>query len=113
MSSYGIERREDDGVVHVALSGELDLTNARDLEVRLDEAAPADSRIVVDLTGVSFVDSAALHVLFKLARRRGRAGVAFVVDPSAHVASTLAIVGLSEVATVAPSPDALRETADW
>ena len=108
MSSYEIERRGDDDVVHVQLRGELDLTNARDLELRLDEAAPADTRVSVDLNGISFLDSAALHVLFKLARRRGRDGVVFVINPEAHVASTIAIVGLAEVATVAASPDGLQ-----
>jgi anti-anti-sigma factor len=107
MSSYGFERREGDGVVHVELTGELDLTNARELELRLDEAASADTRLTVDLNGVSFLDSAALHVLFKLVRRRGLQGVAFVVDPEAHIASTLAVVGLPQVATVVASPDAL------
>jgi anti-anti-sigma factor len=108
MSSYGIETREesDDGEALVYLTGELDLTNARELEVRLDEVAPADRRLVLDLNGVSFLDSAALHVLFKLARARGPESVVFVVDPAAHVASTVAIVGLPQVATVAASVEA-------
>jgi anti-anti-sigma factor len=101
MSGYEIESNAgENGEVRVGLTGELDLTNARELEQRLDEIAPAGTRLVVDLNGVSFLDSAALHVLFRLAERRGRDGLTFVVDFGAHVESTIAIVGLAEAATV-------------
>jgi anti-anti-sigma factor len=98
MSSYAIETRDggDGNEVHLALSGELDLTNASDLARRLDEAPEAE-RLVVDLNEISFLDSAALHVLFTLLRRRGPDRVMFVADPGAHVASTLAIVALPHV----------------
>ena len=103
-----VDRRTEDALEIVEVRGELDLTNARELELRLDEVAPADTRLVVDLNGVSFLDSAALHVLFKLARRRAPDRVAFVVDPSAHVASTLTVVGLARVAPLGPSLDAIE-----
>jgi anti-anti-sigma factor len=107
MSSYGIETRDegDSGEVHVSLTGELDLTNAGDLELGLDQIADGGTRLVVDLNAVSFLDSAALHVLFKLARRCGRDRLAFVVDPGAHIATTIEIVGLAQVATTRPSSD--------
>jgi anti-sigma B factor antagonist len=110
MSSYGMELRDrsDGGEVLVSLTGELDLTNARELERRLDEVAPADVRLVIDLNGVAFMDSAALHVLFKVARRRGRERLAIVADESAPVARTLAIVGLSEAADVHESREAVE-----
>lgn len=109
MSSYELRVRAEDGKedghehVRVDLSGELDLTNARELELRLDEAAPADVALVLDLTRVSFIDSAALHVLFKLARRRGPERLAIVIEPTSWVARTLAIAGLESVATVRKS----------
>lgn len=103
MSSFDLESRHENGEVRLALGGELDLTNARDLELRLDEAAPADTPLVVDLNAVSFIDSAALHVLFKLVRRRGESGLAFLVDPESSIAGTLRIVGLPGVATVRSS----------
>lgn len=109
MSSYALERSEpEDGTVRVVLAGELDLTNARELEQRLESAAPLDAQLALDLNRVSFVDSAALHVLFKLARRRGREGLVLVVDPDAQIAATLSIVGLERAVTVravAESPD--------
>jgi anti-anti-sigma factor len=106
MSSYVIEMRDggDSGEVHVALTGELDLTNAGELELGLG-LADGGTRLVVDLNAVSSLDSAALHVLFKLARRCGRDLLAFVVDPGARIATTIEIVGLAKVATTRPSSD--------
>jgi anti-anti-sigma factor len=94
--------------VFVDVSGELDLTNARDVEERLEELAEANgSALVLDLNRLLFVDSAALHVLFRIARRLGKERFGLVFEPTAAVARTLTIVGISEVATVADSPETL------
>lgn len=109
MVPYEFELRKADhgGVAVVDVAGELDLTNASELEQRLDEIADRSSGLVLDLNGVLFLDSAALHVLFRSARRleqqKKRFGI--VLEPSALVARTLQIVGLDEVTSVRPSVD--------
>jgi anti-anti-sigma factor len=90
----------------VILGGELDLTNARELEERF-EALDADRALVIDLDRVTFVDSAALHVIFKLVRSRHASPPAFVLDPASRIARTLAIVKLDDVARVAASLEEL------
>jgi anti-anti-sigma factor len=100
------EAREE--VTVVDLGGELDLTNAGEIERRLGEIAHGREGLILDLNRVAFVDSAALHMLFRIARRFGtdqRFGI--VLDPSALVFTTLAIVGLDEVAAVRPTLDEL------
>jgi anti-anti-sigma factor len=94
----------DFGVTLVALAGELDLTNVDDLEEQLTTLTNGGP-VVLDLNQVVFVDSAALHRLFRLVRDRGAGGVAFVVEPTAPVAATLSIVEMGRVATVASSTD--------
>ena len=114
MTSYELEERptEDTQVVLVELMGELDLTNAHEVEERLEElAAPNGARLVLDVNRVVFIDSAALHVLFRIARRLGKGHFALVLEPTAPVARTLAIVGISEVATIAESQSKLASTA--
>jgi anti-anti-sigma factor len=114
MTSYELEQRpaEDARVVLVQLMGELDLTNAHEVEERLEElAAPNGARLVLDVNRVVFIDSAALHVLFRTARRLGKGRFALVLEPTAPVARTLAIVGISEVATIAESASKLASTA--
>lgn len=107
---YDLELRTAplDGVVVVVLSGELDLTNARELEDRLERCAPGDTVLVVDLNRVVFIDSAALHVLFKLAGRRGRERLTLLLEQGAAVARTLEIVGMKDAAPVVASLDELE-----
>ena len=110
MSTYDLETREAEaGVVVASLAGELDLTNARQLEERLDAAAGDGSRLVLDVNQVVFIDSAALHVLFKLARRRGRDGFALLMEPNAAVSRTLEIVGMKDAVRIMRSLDELVE----
>lgn len=112
MSSYELERLDDaDGIVQVRLAGELDLTNSRGLEERLVQIAPPDAQLVIDLNRVVFVDSAALHVLFKVAQRQENRKLVLVLEPTAPIARAIAIVGLGQAAHVVASADELPLTA--
>jgi anti-anti-sigma factor len=106
MSTYEMEldRIAEAGVV-ASLTGELDLTNAREVEERLREVAPTDGVLAIDLNRVVFIDSAALHVLFKLARDQGPGRLAIVLDPEAPVSRTLDIVGMRDAVRVVASRD--------
>lgn len=106
MTSYELEQRQTDdpSLVHVDVTGELDLTNAHEVEERLEAITVANgSRLVLDLNRVVFIDSAALHVLFRTARRLGKDRFSLLVAPTAAVARTLEIVGIADVATVSES----------
>ena len=65
----------ENGAVSIALSGELDLAGARQLEMRLDEAERGSpERLVIDLRDLSFIDSTGLRLLLQAdarARERG------------------------------------------
>jgi len=57
--------REGDAFL-MSLYGELDIASARVLERRLQMAAASRSgRVVLDLSGLQFVDSAGLHALVR------------------------------------------------
>ena len=104
MSPYELTVEDaGNGTVLVALAGELDLTNAPELEARLDAAAGDAPRLVIDLNAVEFLDSAVLHVLFRIARRRGVEGLALVASPEAPTRRALTLVGLDRVATLEAS----------
>jgi anti-sigma B factor antagonist len=68
MASVFVWRR--DNVVVAAITGEVDVSNARELERavagEIDERAAG---LVLDLAGLVFMDSSAVHMLFELARR--------------------------------------------
>lgn len=107
MTPYELEvHSRESGFTVVGLVGELDLTNAEDVERELARAVGDDDGIVLDLNGVTFIDSAALHMLFRVARGIGDAGrFGIVLEPTALVARTLEIVGLNAVTTVRQSVD--------
>ena len=96
-------------MVVASLSGELDLTNARELEERLDGAASDETVLVIDLNRVVFIDSAALHVLFKLAERRPNDRLALLMEPNAAVSRTLDIVRMKDAVGIVASLDELEQ----
>lgn len=109
VTPYELEIRPERGMTVVVLTGELDLTNADDIERRLADLG--EGRLVLDLTRVTFADSAALHMLFRTARRHGAAQqLGICLEPGAPVARTLAIVGMGDVAAVRSSLDELAPT---
>jgi len=91
------ERRGD---VHtIALSGELDLVTHRDVEreLRLVEETDA-AAIVLDLSGVSFIDSSGIRMLL-LARARTRDDGARLNfrRPPARVFEVLQVCGIDRI----------------
>jgi anti-anti-sigma factor len=69
-------RVEQDGeALVVSAYGELDLLNSRTLEAELRRAIASDApELILDLGGVSFIDSAGLRVLLLMARQSLRNG---------------------------------------
>lgn len=88
------------GVV-LAVSGEIDLHTAPQLNQRLTALAGTGAPIVVDLTDVAFLDSSALGALVAANRTvRERDGYLAVSGPQPHVAKVLALTRMSEVIDV-------------
>ncbi|HEU4974198.1 MAG TPA: STAS domain-containing protein [Baekduia sp.] len=56
-----------DGVVHGRITGELDAASTPAIRARLDAAlASAAAGLVLDLSGVTFLDSSGVELLFRL-----------------------------------------------
>lgn len=103
-----VERRAlRDEPVQISLAGALDLFNARRLTDALTRLVDDGARsVVVDLEGVSVLDSSGLVALVKIHRRlRGGGGqLAVVIGHNADVARKLELTGLDRVFVVmAPS----------
>jgi anti-anti-sigma factor len=86
---------EADGVV-LALHGELDVATAPRLEQLLhDVRRERHPRVVVDLSALSFVDSAGVSVLIKAKQEAEAAGSQFVLcRPTEPVHDVFALVGM-------------------
>ena len=91
----------------VAVRGEIDLFTAPELKQKLTDAIEGGkSRIVVDLTETSFLDSTALGVLIGAVKRlRSREGALVIVNVDQNIAKTFEITGLDQIFTILPTRD--------
>jgi anti-anti-sigma factor len=100
-SAEVVVERHGESVV-ARLSGEVDMTNAGYVGDELRQSVPNDAAaLVVDLSGTSYIDSAAIGLLFELARRltRRRQDLRLVVPKGSPLQRVLEI---TEIQTAAP-----------
>src|SRR3954451_5219320 len=105
----------DDATQVVAVRGEIDLFTAPELKSALAEAIESGhSRIVVDLTDTTFLDSTALGVLIGAVKRlRSRDGRLTIVNVDENIAKTFEITGLDQIFPISATRDeAIKALAD-
>jgi anti-sigma B factor antagonist len=93
-----LARHGDGDGVTLEVSGEVDLSNAAELEAALDDAfAAAAGRLIVDLGGLEFIDSTGLRSLLRFHQRDQSATEIVYRNPRGQVAEVLEITGLGSV----------------
>jgi anti-anti-sigma factor len=105
-AEIAVERRDAAVIAH--LSGEVDMTNSRYVGDELAGSVPNDAAsLVVDLTSTRYLDSAAIELLFDLARRlrRRRQSLRIVLPASSPLKRVLELTEISAVAPVHQSLD--------
>lgn len=112
-----ISQRGD--VVVAELKGEFDVANTLDFADELLRHVPGDAvGLVIDLSAVRYVDSAAVRMLFEVSRRlaTSRQGLALCLPESSPLRRLIDITGLASAALILPTCDAaidgLRASAD-
>ncbi len=97
VSHLAVMTSESPGAVRVTVRGELDLSTAERLEDALRVAeARADGHLVLDYSGLEFIDSTGLQVLLDADHRAAAAGRRLVV-----------VLGRGEARRVAELADAI------
>jgi anti-sigma B factor antagonist len=83
----------------VSAAGELDLASVAPLERELDQVIDRGARrVIVDLTGVSFIDSVSLGVLVREAQRlRANDGACVLVADDPRILRVFEITGLDRM----------------
>jgi anti-sigma B factor antagonist len=81
----------------VTATGDIDLANVNDFHDMMTKAANGASALTVDLTAVSYCDSAAVRALFSVA---AITKLSLVVRSEGPVRMLLSVSGLDRVATV-------------
>jgi anti-sigma B factor antagonist len=86
----------DDGASIIALSGELDLSTIPRMEAPLFEQIGQRQSVLVDLTGLTFIDSSGIGVLIQASRESNGTPLGVVVGPGTQVERVFGIAGVGE-----------------
>ena len=101
MVSIDLITVESDGHAVVGLCGELDVTDTAGFAVALADIAVCHPNIIIDLTGLEFMDCCGLRALARTREQARRAGGDLLLAaPQRLVLQILALTGLSDVFSV-------------
>jgi anti-anti-sigma factor len=95
-----------DGTASVTLEGELDLASATQMEERLIAAEDrGPTRMVIDLSGLAFIDSTGLRVLLQADTRAREQGYELVLRPGeASIQRVFEVTGALDILRFETSP---------
>lgn len=87
-----------DGINHVFVNGEVDVSNANELRDAVDAAlAATPAKVEVDLSGLKYIDSTGIGVLVGASHRAEETGRAFeVANPQTNVRRVLGLLGVEK-----------------
>jgi anti-anti-sigma factor len=95
-----------DGVTVVELTGEIDVDTAPRMRAALDAALRTGVPVVIDMDGVTFMDSTGIAVLVSVNLRAIRIGTPVVLRAvPVRIRNLLGLLGLDEILTIEPAPD--------
>jgi anti-anti-sigma factor len=91
------QSQDDDGVLRLSLAGELDITGADQLEVRMRELKSPGTPLRLDLSSLEFIDSSGLNALITTATAAQSDGWQLEVDRRVQpqVGRVIELVGAS------------------
>ena len=116
MADVRIER--EDGTVVAIVTGEVDMSNATSVRQQIaGSVTPGDDAVIVDMSELSFMDSAGLHGVIELstvlAERRQR--FLLCVPHDSPIARAIEVIGLPQAVSVhadrAAAMEAVRASA--
>lgn len=105
MTAARVNTTTEGEAVHIAVSGEIDLCNAAAFESELWAAiADRPRAIFVDLTDVSYLDSAGIRILFVFASllKPLRVMMKLIVPPDSPIRRLVELSGLGSLASLRP-----------
>ena len=108
--SFKVETTEHDTATHVVLSGDLDLSTSKRAEEAIEEAERGGKpTVVVDLRGLSFMDSTGLRVIVSADKRARRFNhrVVIIQGPAA-VRRVFEITRLDERLDIVDTPEEIE-----
>lgn len=78
------------------LAGELDLLNAEEVAAMLEPASRGDGDLILDLSGLDFIDSSGIRALIRTAQHLGDSARLVLRAPTRPVGVVLSLVGVAK-----------------
>jgi stage II sporulation protein AA (anti-sigma F factor antagonist) len=106
MNDAHVDVTTDGDRVHFAIAGDVDLANAADVEAQLTAAIRNRATdVTIDLTDVTYIDSAGLQVVFGLAvtLRRLQIAMRVVAPPDTPARHAIEMAGMASITEIEPS----------
>jgi anti-sigma B factor antagonist len=105
---FAIDSAHDADTARLELSGELDLATVAQLERAVDTALARGARtLVLDLAGISFVDSSGLRLFIVLAQRASADGWKLsLTRPQSQAMAVFQVSGVEQSLPLAEKPSA-------
>ena len=101
LATVNVERHQAD--VALVVVGEIDLSNAQEIQLCMEEAIRGAEAVTVDLRAVEYMDSRGVRLLHEFSRRLAADGVELaVVAPADSIAGE--ILRLTHLPGLAPDP---------
>jgi anti-sigma B factor antagonist len=102
--THGVAEESDGGSVVHSVTGEIDVAVAPTVRERLEQAVAEDGTLVVDLSGVSSIDSSALRVLIGTHGDCDSTGIEMrLVITEPRILKVFEITGLTDLFTIVPN----------
>jgi anti-sigma B factor antagonist len=104
-----LELRRNGPVVVASIAGEIDMSNATDLRGAAMAALTIESAVLVlDLANVTYLDSAAIHMIYELRERLAGRGLtlALAMPPEAPTLTALRLTGVPDTVPTFPTVEA-------
>jgi anti-sigma B factor antagonist len=96
-NEFNVEVTFEERATVVTVTGELDLATTPALEAELERTSSGPEVVILDLRGVSFMDSTGLSLLVKAQRRAEDSGQRLaIVRGGAQVQRLLSLTGVAE-----------------
>jgi len=114
MSLADVRIDNDGRTLFAVITGEVDMSNAPSIRLQIAESVtPEHDALIVDLSELSFIDSAGLHALIELGTvlDERRQQLLLCVPPGSQIRRAIEIVGLPQAISVHADRDEAVEAA--
>ena len=95
------EKKLENGVLFIALEGELDTLSSPDFEAELEPLLAETDSLTIDFAKLSYISSAGLRVLLLAQKQMNRQGRMRLVHVGETVMETLEITGFADIFYIA------------